>query len=473
MAVGAAAAPLGPAIKALETGDPATAIAIASDLIARRPEHARAYLIRSQAHYAQGNAVLGMADILAGLSADANAAIAAALEAALFDRLAGALNNGWGELHLAAQAAGSFPDRPAIAGVLALLAAMVAHDSDAVTELLDRMGLDRLPLVAARLAARLHLNAGSLEKAIAAFEGSEPFSADDASVRAELQPILTFARQFELTNRVAAPKYRLAICSAIKNEADDLAEWIAYHAELGVDAFYLYDNDSTDESPRILDKLSRKFRIIRHRISEQPAQFLAYRHFLAHHRHETEWAAFMDGDEFLQPEAGHSLKTIVERGGPCAAIAANWMIFGSAGHVTKPNALCIEAFDRRAEAGDWVNAQFKSILRPERLVRYTGPHQQLVLGTYEDPEGRTVFPLATRLWPPRHGVLRVNHYAVKSREQAERKLARGRPTAGHNQKRFRDPSYIAKFDINTVIDRSPAEFAPAVRHVLSGLGFPV
>jgi tetratricopeptide (TPR) repeat protein len=469
-------APLRLAIQALETGDPVTAIAIASEVIERRPNHAKAYLIRSQAHYAADNAMLGMADLLGGLSFDSKAAIADTLETQLFDRLAAALNNGWGELNLAAQAAGDFPDLPPVSQVLALLAGMIANDADAVADSLARIGIDGLPLFSARLAARLHLNAGSVDKAIAAFEQSEALASREASVRGELASILAFAKEFgtsEQKRNSAPANHRLAICSVIKNEGDNLAEWIVYHAELGVDAFYLYDNDSADDTARILDKLSRKFQIIRHKISEQPSQLLGYRHFLTHHRFEAEWAAFMDGDEFLQPEAGNSLKSIVERRGACGAIAANWMVFGSAGHPVKPQGLCIEAFDRRAEAGDWVNAQFKSIVRPASIVRYTGPHQHLVFGHYEDPGGGIVFPLATRLWPPRHHGLRVNHYAVKSREQAERKIARGRPTAGTGPGRFRDGSYIAKFDINTEEDRSAAAIAPAVRKALSDLGLPV
>ncbi len=40
---------------------------------------------------------------------------------------------------------------------------------------------------------------------------------------------------------------RLAICAIFKNEAPWLKEWITYHhSALGVNTFYLYNNDSTD-----------------------------------------------------------------------------------------------------------------------------------------------------------------------------------------------------------------------------------
>lgn len=47
--------------------------------------------------------------------------------------------------------------------------------------------------------------------------------------------------------------YRLAICSLFKNEAPWLKEWILYHHKvLGVEHFYLYNNDSTDHYQEIL-----------------------------------------------------------------------------------------------------------------------------------------------------------------------------------------------------------------------------
>lgn len=464
--------PLKRAARALEDGDLAMAISLASGVIERRPDHARAYLLRSQARYAAGNVVMGMADLLDGLAADPRPQVAVDLETTLFDRLSDALKNGWGELNLAAKAADGLSHRPRIFSALALLAAMLAHDASAVAEALTRLGTRDLPLFSARLAARLHLNFGDTDKAIIAFEQSEARKSRQGFITAELEPIIAYRQQSQAVGHRHLARHRLAICSVLRNEGDNLAEWIVYHAELGVGAFYLYDNESTDETPHILDRLSREFKIIHHLMPEQPAQLLAYQHFLTHHRLEAEWAAFIDGDEFLQPETGRSLSSIVERGSRCGAIAANWMVFGSAGHRTTPTSLCIEAFNRRAADNEPVNGHVKSIVRPANMVRYTGPHQQLIVGQYEDPNGAIVFPLATRVWPPHLHGLRVNHYAVKSQEQALRKIERGRPMAGNSQRRFRDSSYITKFDINTVEDTSAAVVAPAIRKTLAQLELP-
>ena len=40
--------------------------------------------------------------------------------------------------------------------------------------------------------------------------------------------------------------YNLVICAIFKNEARYLKEWVEYHRMVGVEHFYLYNNDSTD-----------------------------------------------------------------------------------------------------------------------------------------------------------------------------------------------------------------------------------
>ena len=47
-------------------------------------------------------------------------------------------------------------------------------------------------------------------------------------------------------------KHDLAIVVIIKNEGKDIAEWIDYHIIAGVSKFYIYDNESTDNTKEIL-----------------------------------------------------------------------------------------------------------------------------------------------------------------------------------------------------------------------------
>ncbi len=44
----------------------------------------------------------------------------------------------------------------------------------------------------------------------------------------------------------------LSVCAIYKNEARYLAEWIEFHLLAGVEHFFLYDNNSTDDHRDVL-----------------------------------------------------------------------------------------------------------------------------------------------------------------------------------------------------------------------------
>ena len=49
---------------------------------------------------------------------------------------------------------------------------------------------------------------------------------------------------------------RLAICAIFRDEARYLAEWLEFHQRQGVERFYLYENNSTDDWERALAPFS-------------------------------------------------------------------------------------------------------------------------------------------------------------------------------------------------------------------------
>ena len=47
-------------------------------------------------------------------------------------------------------------------------------------------------------------------------------------------------------------RYKTAICLIFKDEAPFLQEWIEYHHLIGIEHFYLYNNNSTDNYEEVL-----------------------------------------------------------------------------------------------------------------------------------------------------------------------------------------------------------------------------
>ena len=80
----------------------------------------------------------------------------------------------------------------------------------------------------------------------------------------------------------------LAVAAIFKNEGPYILEWVACHRVMGVDRFFIADNNSTDETTNILGTLAAAG-IVTHipfptpLDAERPPQLLAYEKILADH----------------------------------------------------------------------------------------------------------------------------------------------------------------------------------------------
>jgi len=455
--------------EALKARNPRLAADLASRVLQDRPDEAAAFLVRAQAHFMAKNFFKGFGDLLDGMALTPMAPeLAARFEAQLMMRLDHAVDYNWAALEALSHAGLDRRRFPQAAQATQLVSAVIAADLERARRIVGDAG-NALPVATARLASRLLIADRRIDQAISVLSEALQAAKRPADSDEDLVAMAAFRRELAQGMRdgkTFPPRYRLALCAALKDEADNLAEWVAYHAEIGVEAFYLYDNDSSDGTAGILDSLSRRYRIIRYRISQQPAQALAYKHFLQVHRYDAAWAALIDGDEFINPLAGPDLHGHLQQHEDCAGIAINWAVFGSSGHQAKPPGLCIESFTRRAADGHPAHSFVKTIIRPTQVVSYLGPHHQMLHGRHVDAMGAEVLPLASRVRMPVAPALRVNHYAVKSQEQARRKLKRGAPYPESSPNKYRDESYVAWYDCNDLEDLSITRFAPQVHRAL-------
>lgn len=313
-------------------------------------------------------------------------------------------------------------------------------------------GADVSPL-SLKLAAAFYLAKGSAKVAAALM-----LRAGDAFSFAEVQAWRR-ARSVWLER---PPEVRLALVAALKDEAEYLEEWITFHATIGVERFYLYENHSTDSTIKILQRLSGSYDINIHSFRQHPAQMLAYNDFLRKYGDEVEWAAFIDGDEYIRPaEGAPPLSEILDQAGDAAGIALNWTVYGSAGHETTPEGLGLEAFQRSGGAPE---RAVKSILRPSKVILMPNPHMAMVSGPYVTPSGKPCLPFRDVIELPTladepYGLA---HYAVRSREQFQRKRERGR---AHGLSP-RDELYFRQLDRNEVADATMAAWAPTIQQVM-------
>lgn len=128
-------------------------------------------------------------------------------------------------------------------------------------------------------------------------------------------------------------KYNLVICGIFKDEAPFLKEWVTYHHLLGVEHFYLYNNNSTDDFANALDEF------IKHGIVTLidwpiiPGQLSAYSNFYKEYAQDTQWVSFLDIDEFIVPRKDTSIIDWLKRHDKYPIISMYWKMFGSNGQL--------------------------------------------------------------------------------------------------------------------------------------------
>jgi GT2 family glycosyltransferase/SAM-dependent methyltransferase len=232
----------------------------------------------------------------------------------------------------------------------------------------------------------------------------------------------------------------LAICAIFKDEAAYLREWVEFHQLMGVERFYLYNNNSSD---RYLDALQMHIdsgAVVLHEWPHHPAQLQVYEHCLKTHGAETDWLAFIDVDEFLFSPKAKLLPDVLADYADHPGVGVNWVMFGSGGHKQKPKGGVLENFLRRGELDAGVryphlrrpdgsyrpqNSHIKSIVQPSKVEGCTNPHFMLYAGgaravdeNHQPIEGAFTAKVSV-------AQLRINHYWSKSEDECRYKFNKG------------------------------------------------
>jgi hypothetical protein len=103
------------------------------------------------------------------------------------------------------------------------------------------------------------------------------------------------------SSTLPAPEKKLiCACTMVRDVAKFLPEWVVYHAAVGVDRFYLYDNGSEDDMVDQVHQLNAAgYDISTVAWPWTKAQEAGFSHSAAVHQDSCEWMAFIDVDEFI------------------------------------------------------------------------------------------------------------------------------------------------------------------------------
>ena len=249
----------------------------------------------------------------------------------------------------------------------------------------------------------------------------------------------------QLKNDHTKPQYYLAVCAIAKNESAYFQEWIEWHKKMGVEKFYIYDNESTDNTKEILAPYIASGLVEYTFFPGTQRQLPAYDDCLEKHRLNTRWLAIIDLDEFIVPIRDQSIPEFLQRFEDFSAVEINWLIYGSGGAKDKQPGGVMERFKHHATRNHVMNRLVKSIVNPRRVFSMVGAHEAIRLsGRTADSYGNPIRK-NFRDREPQHDVMRINHYAVKSYAEFLEKRGRGRV---RGVKIWDD--YFERYDLNDI-----------------------
>ena len=129
----------------------------------------------------------------------------------------------------------------------------------------------------------------------------------------------------------------VSVACTVKNEGPYLKEWIEYHKIIGIDRFYIYDNDSTDDTKNVLEPYIKDGSVI-YKFTRGRVMIPSYQDAILKAQTRSRWLALIDLDEFLVPNEKDNIKDFLKEFEAYPGVGINWVIFDSNGHETKPEA---------------------------------------------------------------------------------------------------------------------------------------
>lgn len=267
----------------------------------------------------------------------------------------------------------------------------------------------------------------------------------------------------------------LSICAMFKNEARFLAEWIEYHKLIGVEEFWLYNNNSEDNYKAALAPYIKSGIV---HLIEWPSpitpnewenyakeQVTIYTDCLNRVRGKSKWLALIDIDEFLFPVEEDNLALLLEKEfSDVPGLVINWIMFGTAGvEMILPREIMISKLIKRASLNYLRNYVYKSIVQPDYVVDCTHPHFCNYLPNYWHVHTNREIPDAL---PSKYlciDKIRLHHYWTKDEKFfREVKVPRYQLWFGSSE----EYSNHIKNELNTEEDLSMLRFVDRLREAM-------
>lgn len=248
-----------------------------------------------------------------------------------------------------------------------------------------------------------------------------------------------------------------ALFAMAKMEQPYIDEWVKYHLGIGFDKIYLYDNETQPTYHKMLEKYGNKV-FVKHfpgMAKKGGMQNIVIFHFTLNYAKNHNYIMHIDVDEFFCLRRHKSVKDLTKEfiKPDTAALAFNWVFFGSNNLKEKDNRPVTERFTKCQKG---VNKHIKLLVDTKKLKLYRGCHFIFSIpGTYtKDTSGKIIRDLFNENGD--NSIGQINHYKVKSEEEFNKIVKRPRPDAviGDTQKMWRTNfnDEFPKYNFNEIED---------------------
>jgi len=214
---------------------------------------------------------------------------------------------------------------------------------------------------------------------------------------------------------------KIAAMVLVRDEADDIGWWIAYHLSIGVQTVIVYDDYSSDGTWALLQAAQLMGDVRVHRtdagLAGDERVAAARGEAVARYRQEFDWIGFFAVDEYVTLDRGVELSKVLEQPEDIAAVALSWCVHGSNARVVKPRVSPLVAYPLHASADFQPHFHYSAFYRPAMLPEGALSGERLGL-TREQVASASGEPA---VW---HGELvQPNWYRARVRKYACRSMA--------------------------------------------------
>jgi hypothetical protein len=238
-------------------------------------------------------------------------------------------------------------------------------------------------------------------------------------------------------NLITYHRKKICLVAIVKNEERFLDEWLIYHHMIGVDMFFIYDDDPVFPLKTLSKSYDQFVKVIQWRDitksrSKKGNQLAAYNHALQNYVFSFDWVFFLDVDEFVVLRQHDTLQNFLETCDQASAVSFNWHIFGHNGFFEDPGGLVTSHLTKRQAA---VSTEVKTISRVKDILGIKNPHIcEVGSKLHVDANNK---PFSDDIYPGKTDLAHINHYKCRSYKNWMGRIQRG----DVNFDSFQDPRW--------------------------------